>query len=84
MDLSARRFAKLDGGAASRSPTGGRQSEQENGIAGEGGSTGTFSGGGNGELGSPPIASSEYSAPAGVWVKEAAAGEESGVECPSM
>jgi hypothetical protein len=45
---------------------------------------GTFSGGGNGGLGSPPTASSEYSAPAGVWAKEATAGEESGVECPSM
>jgi hypothetical protein len=83
-DLPAHRSAKLDDGAASRSPTGGRCPEQENGIAGEGGSMGTFSGGRNGGLGSPPTTSSEYSAPAGVWAKEAAAGEESGVECPSM
>jgi hypothetical protein len=83
-DLPGRRSAKLDGGAALRSPTGGRRPEQENRIAGEGGSTGTFSGGGTVALGSSPIPPSEYSEPAGVWAKEAAAGEESGIECPSI
>jgi hypothetical protein len=83
-DLPARRSTNLDGGAPSRSPTGGRRPEQENRIAGEGGSTGTFSGGRNGRLGSPPTVGSEYSAPVVLWAKEAAAGEESGVECPSM
>jgi hypothetical protein len=73
-DLLARRSAKIDGGAPSRSPTGGQRPEQENGIAGEGGSTGTFSGGGNGGLGSPPTVASEYSAPAVVRAKEAVQG----------
>jgi hypothetical protein len=48
--------------------------EQEDRIEGEGGATGTFSGGPTVALGSPRRPSSEFSEPAGVWVKEAAAG----------
>jgi hypothetical protein len=81
-DRPGRRSAKLEDGSASRTPTGGRRPEQENRIAGEGRSTDTFSGGGTVALGSPRAPSSEYSERAGVWAKEAAAGEECGVVCP--
>jgi hypothetical protein len=83
-DRPGQRSAKLEAGSASRTPTGGRCPEQENRIAGEGGSTGTFSGGGYVALGSPREPSAEYSERAGMWAKEAAEGEECGVACPSI
>jgi hypothetical protein len=83
-DRPGRRSVKLEGGSAWRTPTAARRPEQDKRIAGEGGSTGTFSGAGSVALGSPGAPSSEYSERARLWAKEAAAGEVSGVACPSI
>lgn len=60
------------------------QLSQDKRIAGDGGSRATFSGGGYVALGSPPSPSAEFSERAVVWTKEPAAGEKSGVACPSI